>query len=114
MEALEGIIIDITQRKESELQLKRISELDLLTGLPNRRALRAVMAADSESGHYPKRAVVLFNLRRINTINAIYGFGFCEFCCGRWPSALRPIPQPPAVCIWLPTGASPLHPRSPH
>ena len=79
VEALEGIIIDITQRKESELQLKRISELDLLTGLPNRRALRAVMAADSESGHYPKRAVVLFNLRRINTINAIYGFGFCEF-----------------------------------
>ncbi|WP_461360323.1 putative bifunctional diguanylate cyclase/phosphodiesterase [Candidatus Darwinibacter acetoxidans] len=79
VEALEGIIIDITQRKESELQLKRISELDLLTGLPNRRALRAVMAADSESGRYPKRAVVLFNLRRINTINAIYGFGFCEF-----------------------------------
>lgn len=79
VEALEGIIIDITERKESELQLKRISELDLITGLPNRRALRAVMAEDGRSGEYPQRAVVLFNLRRINTINSIYGFSFCEY-----------------------------------
>lgn len=79
VDALEGIIIDITERKKSELQLKRISELDLLTGLPNRRALRAVMAADNQSGRFPQRAVVLFNLRRINTINAIYGFSFCEY-----------------------------------
>jgi PAS domain S-box-containing protein len=79
VEALEGIIIDITERKQSELQLKRMSELDMLTGLPNRRALRAVMDEDGKSGRYPSRAVVLLNMRRINTINAIYGFSFCEF-----------------------------------
>jgi PAS domain S-box-containing protein len=78
VDALEGIIIDITERKESELQLRRISEIDLLTGLPNRRALQAVMAGDSKSGRYPKRSVIVFNLRRLNTINSVYGFSFCE------------------------------------
>jgi len=58
VDALEGIIIDITERKHSELQLKQISELDLLTGLPNRRSLRAVMTEDALSGKHPKRAVV--------------------------------------------------------
>ena len=59
VDALEGIIIDITERKHSELQLKQISELDLLTGLPNRRSLRAVMTEDalrrktSEAGRGP-------------------------------------------------------------
>lgn len=78
VEALEGIIIDITERKESELQLKRVSELDFITGLPNRRALKAVMAQDSLSGEYAQRWVVVLNLRRLNTINAVYGFSFCE------------------------------------
>lgn len=83
VDALEGIIIDITERKHSELQLKQISELDLLTGLPNRRSLRAVMTEDALSGKHPKRAVVLLNMRRMNAINAIYGFNFCEFMLRR-------------------------------
>lgn len=77
IEALEGIIIDITDRKQHELQLKLISEIDLITGLPNRRALEGAIAQNGKNGR-AEGALVLFNLRRINIINSTYGYSFCE------------------------------------
>jgi EAL domain-containing protein (putative c-di-GMP-specific phosphodiesterase class I)/GGDEF domain-containing protein len=78
VEALEGIIIDITDRKEQELKLKRISEIDSLTGLHNRRYLENILVKDVEAAAKSPRAIVLLNLRKINSISLTYGYNFCE------------------------------------
>ncbi|NMB02136.1 MAG: EAL domain-containing protein [Firmicutes bacterium] len=77
VEALEGIIIDITDRKHHEMQLKLVSEVDLITGLPNRRALEGTLELLRKRVD-DRGSLVLFNLRRINVINSTYGYSFCE------------------------------------
>jgi len=78
VETLEGIIIDITERKEQEIKLKHISEIDALTGLHNRRYLENVLTSDAVINKKNKRAVVLLNLRKFSTISLTYGYNFCE------------------------------------
>lgn len=78
VEALEGIIIDITDRKHNELQLKLVSEVDLITGLPNRRALENAIALQAKAAKGRENSLVLINLRRVNMINSLYGYSFCE------------------------------------
>jgi PAS domain S-box-containing protein len=72
--ALEGIIIDISDRKENEIRLKYLSEHDVTTGLYNRRYFEEVLLQDKGE----KRAVVLLNLNRISPINLAYGYRFTE------------------------------------
>jgi PAS domain S-box-containing protein len=67
VEALEGIIIDITDRKEQEMKLRHISEIDSLTGLHNRRFLESLLANDAAAGAKGARAIVLLSLRKINS-----------------------------------------------
>lgn len=78
VEALEGIVIDITDRKEQEIKLRHISEIDSLTGLHNRRYLESILANDAAASEKGARALVLLNLRKINSINLTYGYSFSE------------------------------------
>lgn len=78
VQALEGIVIDITDRKLQEMQLRHISEIDALTGLYNRRYLEGVLVADTAAAQPGKRAIVLLSLRRINAISLTYGYSFSE------------------------------------
>jgi PAS domain S-box-containing protein len=78
VEALEGIIIDITDRKIQEMKLKHISEIDSLTGLYNRRYLENILASEAAASEEGARAIVLLSLRKINTISLTYGYSFSE------------------------------------
>ena len=78
VEAIEGIIIDITDRKEQEMKLRHISEIDSLTELHNRRYLESILVKDADAGAEGSRAIVLLSLRKINSISLTYGYNFSE------------------------------------
>ena len=78
VQALEGIIIDITDRKEQEIKLRLISEIDSLTGLHNRRILENLLAKDVADCVEGPRAVVLLSLKKIHSISMTYGYNFSE------------------------------------
>lgn len=78
VEAIEGIIIDITERKQHEIRLKFLSERDALTGLYNRRFFEEFLAQGALSTDKTKRAVVLLDLKKINTFNMVYGYSYSE------------------------------------
>ena len=72
--ALEGIIIDISERKEQEMKLKYLSEHDTTTGLFNRRYFEEILLQDKDE----KRAVLLLIFNRMSSLNLAYGYGFTE------------------------------------
>ena len=74
VEALEGIIIDITQQKEQELRLKYISEHNSLSGLYNRRYFETAMEMECNRLDDVSKALILVNIRRFNKINLTYGY----------------------------------------
>ena len=78
VEALEGIIIDITDRREQELKLRHISEIDNLTGLHNRRFLESILVKDVSDCVEGARAIVLLSLQKIHNISLSYGYNFSE------------------------------------
>jgi PAS domain S-box-containing protein/diguanylate cyclase (GGDEF)-like protein len=79
VEALEGIIIDITQRKEQEIRLKYASEHDPLTGLYNRRYFEQFLNKETKLIHSTmKKAVLLLSLKKINNLTLIYGYKYSE------------------------------------
>lgn len=75
LEALEGIIIDISDRKELEKKLNYINEHDSWTDLHNIRYLEKTLTADRmEDG--TKRAVINLNINAINIVSMNYGFSY--------------------------------------
>ncbi|HPJ01631.1 MAG TPA: EAL domain-containing protein [Candidatus Limiplasma sp.] len=78
VQALEGIIVDISDRKEQEMQLKRVADVDPLTKLYNRRYLETILKSAAKAKNYTKRALVFVSLRKINNISLTYGYDFCE------------------------------------
>lgn len=75
--ALEGIIIDITDRKKQELQLKFMSEHNMLTGLYNRLYLEKILTK-SQKHRVKKQALLVLNFKKINIIRLTYGYSFGE------------------------------------
>lgn len=78
IEALEGLLIDITSQKEQEKKFRFISEHDTISGLHNRRYLEAILPLELESSRVEKHALVLVNIRRFNMINITYGYFYGE------------------------------------
>ena len=76
LEALEGIIIDISDRKRQELQNKYLIEHDPVTGLYNRRYLKNLLENDALSKANVKRAILNINLRKIELLTRAYGFHY--------------------------------------
>jgi len=76
VEALEGIIIDISDRKGMEDTLRYNSEHDELTGLFNRRSLEVVLLKDLQNHSKEKRALVSINLSAMHSLSVLYGFQY--------------------------------------
>lgn len=76
--ALEGIILDISDRKSFENHLIYINEHDVLTGLYNRRYLENLLIEDANSGFMGKRACIGINLSSIHLLSLTYGFYYSQ------------------------------------
>jgi PAS domain S-box-containing protein len=89
VEALEGIILDISDRKKMEDNLKFISEHDTWTGLYNRRYLENVLARDAEIVSTEKRALVGINVSPIQALTLTYGFDYDQDIVKKVADALK-------------------------
>jgi len=107
VEALEGIIIDISERKAQEMQLKHISEIDSLTRLRNRRVLEGILTKDVEERAKGARAVVLLSLRKIHSISLTYGYNFSETIVVELASSLSQLVNEAGTCFRSPLSGSP-------
>ncbi|HHT90251.1 MAG TPA: EAL domain-containing protein [Firmicutes bacterium] len=78
VEALEGIILDISDRKEMENNLRYINTHDSSTGLHNREYLETLLESDARKRQPLKRALVGINLDLVRLVEANYGFHYAE------------------------------------
>jgi len=78
VEALEGIVLDITYRKEIENNLRYMSEHDRWTGLYNREYLERMLENDSRRNSTSKRALLGINLSPVYLLTASYGFHYTQ------------------------------------
>ncbi|MFA5530817.1 MAG: EAL domain-containing protein [Thiohalomonadaceae bacterium] len=76
VEALEGIILDISGRKEVENQLRYINEHDMWTNLYNRDYLEFLLNKDIKKRDGLKRALISINLSTVQLLTANYGFHY--------------------------------------
>ncbi len=77
-EALEGIILDISDRKEMENNLRYLNEHDGWTGLYNRDHLEFLLEKDTKKKDGLKRAVISINLSTVQLLAANYGFHYTQ------------------------------------
>jgi PAS domain S-box-containing protein len=75
--ALEGVILDISDRKEIEDNLMYISIHDSLTGLHNRPYFESVLKKDMDE-HQGKKALIGINLNSLQVLTLTYGFYYVQ------------------------------------
>ncbi len=78
VEALEGIIIDITDRKGMENTLKYNNDHDSWTGLYNRNYLENLLKNDANQQKIENRAIVGINLSTIHSLTTTFGFHYTQ------------------------------------
>lgn len=78
VEAVEGIIIDITDRKEVEDKLKYSNDHDRWTGLYNLNYLEGLLNSDDGKMSGENRAVVGINLSAVQSLTTTYGFHYTQ------------------------------------
>lgn len=78
VKALEGIIIDITDRKAAENTLKYNNEHDGWTGLLNRSFFEGFMNNELKKHDNAKRALISINLRGLQKLTVAYGFHYMQ------------------------------------
>lgn len=74
--ALQGVLNDITERKQSELSAQLLASQDTLTGLLNRRGLDARLSAvlsSTAAGSAPQLALLQIDLDHFKEVNDGYG-----------------------------------------
>ena len=71
-------MLDISERKEIENNLRYISEHDSLTGLHNRVYLEKTMKSDTMKKNDRKKAVVGINLSPVQSLTVTYGFHYTQ------------------------------------
>ncbi len=76
--ALEGIVLDISDRKEIENSLRYNNEHDSLTGLYNRSYLENLLKNDAELYTTERRAIVSINLSTVHSLSMTYGFHYTQ------------------------------------
>jgi EAL domain-containing protein (putative c-di-GMP-specific phosphodiesterase class I) len=89
VEALEGIILDISDRKEMEYDLRYNYEHDTWTGLYNRRYLLDLLRRDINRLMREKRALVDINLSTVQSLTLTYGFQYSQELIKNVAHALR-------------------------
>ncbi len=72
---IEGVMYDVTQRKQEEERTRELAETDSLTGLVNRQAAEAQLDAqiDEAAPSHSRFAIMLIDLDRFKEINDTYG-----------------------------------------
>lgn len=75
VEALEGLIIDVTQRKNNEIELKYLNEHDMMTGLYNRFSFAEYL---KKMKHFDDSVAVLVNIKNFSLLNLTYGYDYAE------------------------------------
>ncbi len=78
IEFLEGIILDITDRKNFEDNLQYLTEHNSLTGLYNREYLEKMIEEDIKNDEIKKKAVISINLSTVQFLTANYGFHYTQ------------------------------------
>lgn len=78
VEALEGMVLDISDRKEMERNLRYINDHDAWTGLYNRDYLEKYLEKDIKIKDGLKRAVISINLSTVQLLTANYGFHYTQ------------------------------------
>ncbi|MPM57061.1 hypothetical protein SDC9_103879 [bioreactor metagenome] len=78
VEALEGIIIDITDRRKFELELTYAGGHDSSTGLYNYCSLQSFMESGKLKNECSKSALILLKLNKLSAIYSTYGYSFTE------------------------------------
>lgn len=78
VEMLEGIILDISDRKEIENKLIYTNEHDRWTGLYNRDYLESYLEKDGKQKIKSKRALIVFNLTPLQSLTVNYGFHYIQ------------------------------------
>ena len=78
VEALEGIILDISDRKKAEDLLVYSYEHDSITGLLNRESLDKTLRGDHEKNLGCKRALIIINLSTVQSLSAAYGYYYTQ------------------------------------
>ncbi len=89
VEALEGIILDISDRKKFEDNLRYNSEHDIWTGLYNRRYLEKLLNKDALDDTAEKRALVGINLSSVHLLSKAYGFHYSQELIKKVANALN-------------------------
>lgn len=88
VEALEGIVLDISHRKKIENELKYHNEHNRWTGLHNRRYLANLLHEDASKKIREKRALVGLNLSAVQSLTLSYGFHYTQDLIKQIASAL--------------------------
>lgn len=78
VEALEGIVLDISDRKALEDTLKYNNEHDRWTGLYNREYLASLLEKDIKLRKKSKKALVGINLSMVQLLVVKYGFQYSQ------------------------------------
>lgn len=78
IEALEGIVLDISDRKEIEDHLVFVNEHDMMTGLYNLKYLEALLHNDTREWDGRSKALVSINLSMVQLLAANYGFNYTQ------------------------------------
>jgi len=89
VEALEGIVLDISDRKEIENNLRYLSEHDRLTGLYNRDYMESLLEADSTRTDALRRAMISINLSTVQLLTSNYGFHYTQVLLKNIAEALK-------------------------
>jgi PAS domain S-box-containing protein len=75
---LEGLIIDISDRKKHEERIKYINEHDPLTGLFNQKSLIDTFNRDVLRNDGSQKAIIIVHIKRYSLMLTAYGYSFCE------------------------------------
>lgn len=89
LEALEGIILDVSDRKRAENILKYNSEYDVWTGLHNRSFLENLLVTEQITKRNVKRALIGINLSTMHILSLTYGFQYSQGLIKRAADALN-------------------------
>ena len=73
VQALEGIIVDVTEQKKRDAQITYLSRHDLLTGLLNRRAFEKKKDELNQPQYFPL-SVVICDIDGLRLINDAFGY----------------------------------------